>query len=105
MARSRLRHLCCTYQAVAAMTMPTMMIGSSMVGSAAPVPSRITGHRLFRFPLLGGDGPEAKSISLGGPRQCYTDGTTGLAKSMTYCGGILVREGMVMFADTRTNAG
>ena len=24
---------------------------------------------------------------------------------MTYCGGILVREGMVMFADTRTNAG
>ena len=24
---------------------------------------------------------------------------------MTYCGGILVREGLVMFADTRTNAG
>jgi hypothetical protein len=23
---------------------------------------------------------------------------------MTYCGGILVREGLVMFADTRTNA-
>jgi putative proteasome-type protease len=24
---------------------------------------------------------------------------------LTYCGGILVREGLVMFADTRTNAG
>ena len=24
---------------------------------------------------------------------------------MAYCGGILVREGLVMFADTRTNAG
>ena len=24
---------------------------------------------------------------------------------MTYCCGILVREGLVMFADTRTNAG
>ena len=29
----------------------------------------------------------------------------GLAESMTYCGGILVKEGLVMFADTRTNFG
>jgi putative proteasome-type protease len=29
----------------------------------------------------------------------------GVAESMTYCCGILVREGLVMFADTRTNAG
>jgi predicted proteasome-type protease len=28
-----------------------------------------------------------------------------VAESMTYCGGILVREGLVMFADTRSNAG
>jgi putative proteasome-type protease len=37
--------------------------------------------------------------------QCYTGRNWGVAQSMTYCGGILVREGLVMFADTRTNAG
>ena len=35
---------------------------------------------------------------------CYIE-RTGETESMTYCGGILVREGLVMFADTRTNAG
>ena len=32
-------------------------------------------------------------------------GELGNLPTMTYCGGILVREGLVMFADTRTNAG
>jgi putative proteasome-type protease len=31
--------------------------------------------------------------------------TFGSASDMTYCCGILVRDGLVMFADTRTNAG
>src|SRR5215213_517386 len=32
-------------------------------------------------------------------------GPWGAAQVMTYCCGILVRDGLVMFADTRTNAG
>ena len=35
----------------------------------------------------------------------YNHRARGSTESMTYCGGILVREGLVMFADTRTNAG
>jgi putative proteasome-type protease len=35
----------------------------------------------------------------------YKNRVGGASKSMTYCCGILVREGLVMFADTRTNAG
>ena len=33
------------------------------------------------------------------------DRSVGAAEVMTYCCGILVRDGLVMFADTRTNAG
>ena len=35
----------------------------------------------------------------------YKERVAGAGKSMTYCCGILVREGLVMFGDTRTNAG
>ena len=53
-------------------------------------------------------GPSARhtrsGISPARPTMLYKP-RTGAAKSMTYCGGILVREGLVMFADTRTNAG
>jgi len=35
----------------------------------------------------------------------YNDACGERGRLMTYCCGILVREGLVMFADTRTNAG
>ena len=38
-------------------------------------------------------------------RYQYKERVAGAGESMTYCCGILVREGLVMFGDTRTNAG
>ena len=50
---------------------------------------------------------ELPEIAGGGPASVYRAAPTGRSVSnvMTYCCGILVRDGLVMFADTRTNAG
>jgi hypothetical protein len=92
------------------MTMATIRMGSITVGSgAASAPGSIKGKCLLRFLVCrrkwGLSARHTRSgISPARPTMLYKP-QTGAAKSMTYCGGILVREGLVMFADTRTNAG
>ena len=73
----RFRHLCCTYQAVSAMTMATIRMGSSTVGSgAASAPGSIKGECLLRFLVCRGNGGRARGIpdqaSRRRARQCYT---------------------------------
>src|SRR4030095_935469 len=50
---------------------------------------------------------ELPEIAGRGPASVYKGAPTGRSASnvMTYCCGILVSDGLVMFADTRTNAG